>query len=91
MHKILGSILPNFSEKDLEKMKRGLDFIGINHYTSFYIKDCLFSVCERGPGNSRTEGLILRTALKDGNLIGESVRILHSSYNLNLGLQHFPN
>ncbi|KAE9452699.1 hypothetical protein C3L33_15403, partial [Rhododendron williamsianum] len=74
MHKILGSILPNFSEKDLEKMKRGLDFIGINHYTSFYIKDCLFSVCERGPGNSRTEGLILRTALKDGNLIGESVR-----------------
>lgn len=75
MHKILGSILPKFLEKDLQKMKRGSDFIGINHYTSFYIKDCLVSVCERGPGNSRTEGLILRTALKDENLIGESTAV----------------
>lgn len=79
MHKILGYILPKFLEKDLQKMKRGSDFIGINHYTSFYIKDCLVSVCERGPGNSRTEGLILRTALKDGNLIGKSVCILCQS------------
>lgn len=91
MHEILGSILPKFSDKDLEKMKSGLDFIGINHYTSFYIKECLFSVCERGPGNSRTEGLILRTALKDGNLIGESVCILRSPYNLKLGLHDVPN
>ncbi|XP_059661909.1 beta-glucosidase 46-like [Cornus florida] len=71
MSEILGSALPAFSKKDLDQLKKGVDFIGINHYTSFYIKDCMFSVCEYGPGVSRTEGYILRTAQKDGVYIGE--------------------
>ncbi|PSR98429.1 Beta-glucosidase [Actinidia chinensis var. chinensis] len=71
MQEILGSILPIFSKTDLEKMKRGLDFIGINHYTSFYVKDCIFSACNKGKGVSRTEGYALWTAMKDGVLIGE--------------------
>ncbi|GAY34157.1 hypothetical protein CUMW_009970 [Citrus unshiu] len=71
MYEILGSSLPSFSKYDLEKLKNGLDFIGINHYTSFYVKDCIFSVCEPGPGNSKTEGSILRTAKRNGVLIGE--------------------
>lgn len=73
MRDILGSLLPDFSKNDLEKLKNGVDFIGINHYTSFYIKDCIYSKCEQGPGITRTEGYTLRTALKDGVLIGESV------------------
>ncbi|KAK9267614.1 hypothetical protein L1049_010045 [Liquidambar formosana] len=75
MQKILGSILPVFLKNDLEKLKKGLDFIGINHYTSFYIKDCIFSVCEPGPGVTKTEGLILRTPQKDGVFIGESTAV----------------
>ncbi|KAA8515484.1 hypothetical protein F0562_018905 [Nyssa sinensis] len=75
MQRILGSILPVFSKYDLEKLKNGLDFIGINHYTSFYIKDCIFSVCEAGPGVTKTEGYILRTALKDGVPIGEPTAV----------------
>ncbi|KAH9748142.1 Beta-glucosidase 47 [Citrus sinensis] len=71
MYEILGSSLPSFSKNDLEKLKNGLDFIGINHYTSFYVKDCIFSVCEPGPGNCKTEGSILRTAKRNGVLIGE--------------------
>ncbi|XAR65624.1 Beta-glucosidase [Bertholletia excelsa] len=71
MREILGSSLPVFSKSDLVKLKQGVDFIGINHYTSFYIKDCMFSKCEQGPGVTRTEGYILRTALKVGVPIGE--------------------
>lgn len=73
MLEILGSTLPVFLKYDLARLKNGLDFIGINHYSSFFIKDCFFSVCKPGPGNSRTEGFILRTAEKNGIFIGEPV------------------
>ncbi|XP_039016436.1 beta-glucosidase 18-like [Hibiscus syriacus] len=74
MQEILGSNLPAFSNHEQEKLKRtGLDFIGINHYTSFYVRDCMFSVCEQGPGtgSSKTEGFALRTATKNGVSIGK--------------------
>ncbi|KAJ8761895.1 hypothetical protein K2173_005606 [Erythroxylum novogranatense] len=71
MRDILRSDLPVFSNNELKMLQNGLDFIGINHYSSFYIKDCLFASCEQGPGASRTEGFALRTPLKDGLLIGE--------------------
>lgn len=77
MHEILHSDLPTFSKHDLEKLKNGLDFIGINHYTSFYIKDCMFSPCEPGPGASKTEGFSFRTAQKNGIFIGEPVCDFH--------------
>lgn len=74
MQEILDSNLPSFSNHDQEKLNRtGLDFIGINHYTSFYSEDCMFSVCEQGPGNTKTEGFSLRTATKNGVFIGEPV------------------
>lgn len=73
MHELLGDDLPEFSMFDMEMLKNGLDFIGINHYTSFYSKDCMISPCEPGPGVSRTEGYALRTAQKDGIYIGEPV------------------
>lgn len=73
MQELLGADLPVFSKFDLEMLKNGLDFIGINHYTSYYSKDCMFSPCEPGPGASRTEGFALRTAQKDGVYIGEPV------------------
>ncbi|XVF87695.1 hypothetical protein PTKIN_Ptkin18bG0141200 [Pterospermum kingtungense] len=75
MQEILGSNLPVFSSHDQEKLKNGLDFIGINHYTSFYIRDCIFSVCEQGPGSSKTEGYALRTPHKDGVYIGEPTAV----------------
>ncbi|XP_077243553.1 beta-glucosidase 46-like [Tasmannia lanceolata] len=71
MQEILGSNLPSFSRNDLDKLQKGLDFIGINHYTSFYIKDCIFSVCESGMGSSKSEGLAQLNAQKDGIFIGE--------------------
>ncbi|TKY54030.1 Beta-glucosidase 46 [Spatholobus suberectus] len=71
MEMILGTILPKFSSNDQAKLRRGLDFIGINHYASYYVRDCISSVCESGQGVSTTEGLYQQTALKNGVPIGE--------------------
>lgn len=72
MKDILGPLLPEFSSSDLEILKDGLDFIGINHYNTFYAQDCLLSACESSVlGNTRVEGFVGRTLSKDGVLIGE--------------------
>ncbi|KAK9714923.1 hypothetical protein RND81_06G131000 [Saponaria officinalis] len=71
MQKILGSNLPKFSKKEKETLNKALDFIGINHYTSFFIQDCMFSSCEPGPGTSWSEGSVRRTQWKNDIPIGE--------------------
>lgn len=73
MEEILGLDLPRFSTRDQKKLKNGVDFIGINHYTSFYVKDCLYSACEPGWGSSKMEGFAFCTPMKEGVLIGEPV------------------
>ncbi|MBA0724072.1 hypothetical protein Golax_020782 [Gossypium laxum] len=74
MQDILGSILPEFSTTEKQKLKQGLDFIGINHYTSYYVQDCMFSACEPGPGTSKMEGYCAQSSQKNGTPIGEPVR-----------------
>ncbi|KAK7359745.1 hypothetical protein VNO77_01710 [Canavalia gladiata] len=71
MQEILGQDLPPFSRYDLDKLKSGLDFIGLNHYTSAYAKDCIFSACETGRGSSKTEGFVLISPQMNGLSIGE--------------------
>lgn len=71
MKKELGTALPKFSWKDTEKLKNGLDFIGINHYASYYARDCISSLCEPRDGGSRSEGSYSRTAQKNGVPMGE--------------------
>ncbi|KAJ4967907.1 hypothetical protein NE237_014608 [Protea cynaroides] len=46
MRKLLGSSLPTFSLEEKKKLENKLDFIGINHYTTLYAKDCMFSPCD---------------------------------------------
>ncbi|XP_059282884.1 beta-glucosidase 47-like [Lycium ferocissimum] len=69
MQQILGNNLPAFSRIDLKKLNNGLDFIGINHYTAAYIKDCLYSTCEHG--YSWSEGSYFRATEKDSVYIGK--------------------
>ncbi|KAL9270721.1 putative inactive beta-glucosidase 14 [Drosera capensis] len=71
MKGILGSTLPDFSKKEQKVLNKALDFIGINHYTSYYAKDCMFSKCERARGVTETEGLYQRNTRKNGVPIGE--------------------
>lgn len=78
MTNILGSTLPTFSENDLKDLKMGLDFIGINHYTSSYVQDCLYSPCEFSIGASRTEGFAKKIDSKNGKRIGEPVSHSHT-------------
>ncbi|KAJ4838707.1 Beta-glucosidase 46 [Turnera subulata] len=70
MSEILGSNLPLFSSNGKQKLKNGLDFIGVNHYTSYYVQDCISSVCEPGRGSSKTEGSCLQIQYKDGVPLG---------------------
>jgi beta-glucosidase len=39
MKKAAGSRLPNFSEAEKAMVKGSYDYIGLNHYTSSYIRD----------------------------------------------------
>ncbi|XP_013595838.1 PREDICTED: beta-glucosidase 47-like isoform X2 [Brassica oleracea var. oleracea] len=71
MKDILGEDLPEFTKDDLKSSKNGLDFIGINQYTSRYAKDCLHTACEPGQGGSRAEGFVYSNALKTGLPLGE--------------------
>ncbi|XP_057723018.1 beta-glucosidase 46-like [Arachis stenosperma] len=71
MEKILGPILPKFSSIEKEKLKRGVDFIGINHYSSYYVRDCSSPACQEQPRTSRTEGLYQQTAERNGVPLGE--------------------
>jgi beta-glucosidase len=74
MHKILGPNLPEFTLKQREKLRvTKLDFIGLNHYSTWYVKDCIFSSCELDPtvGDARVASLVER----DGVHIGKEVTI----------------
>lgn len=73
MRKILGSNLPEFTSEQKKKLKATrLDFIGLNHYTTLYLKDCIFSPCEVDPvdGDAR---VFSSSVSDDGVLIGEAV------------------
>lgn len=73
MRKILGPNLPEFTLKQKKKLQATkLDFIGLNHYTTLYLKDCIFSPCEVDPidGDAR---VVSSATGRDGVLIGEPV------------------
>ncbi|XP_043705390.1 beta-glucosidase 18-like [Telopea speciosissima] len=69
MREILGPLLPTFSLQEKEKLKNKLDFIGINHYTTLYAQDCLFSQCNSKP--SQEDAFVNPTGERDGRPIGD--------------------
>lgn len=76
MVNILGSALPRFSSNEMNSIKNyKSDFLGINHYTSYFIQDCLISACNSGSGNgaSKSEGFALKLDRKGNVSIGELV------------------
>ena len=72
MRKILGSDLPVFTSENRNLLlKTKLDFIGINHYSTMYVKDCILSQCVLN--SFEGNGLLATTGQKDGKLIGNPV------------------
>ncbi|KAL6903511.1 hypothetical protein ACP4OV_004324 [Aristida adscensionis] len=72
MREILGPNLPEFTLKQKKKLQATkLDFIGLNHYTAVYVKDCIFSPCRVDPMDG--DALVVGSAERDdGTLIGEA-------------------
>jgi beta-glucosidase len=72
MVNLLGSALPKFSSNEMNSlMSYKSDFLGINHYTSYFIQDCLITACNSGDGASKSEGLALKLDRKGNVSIGE--------------------
>jgi len=69
MRRLLGSRLPTFSPEERRKLGYKLDFIGINHYTTLYAMDCMFSSgCPLGQWTQNA--LAAGTGERDGVPIG---------------------
>lgn len=73
MREILGTNLPSFGEDEVELVKGSVDFLGINHYTSFYAIDCLHSTDCPPTENRAIRGFVGRTIDRDGVPIGDEV------------------
>lgn len=74
MRNILGNQLPSFTPKEKSLIKGSLDFIGLNHYSTLYVKDCSFSACALG-GNHAIRGFLETTGFRDGIPIGDLVHV----------------
>lgn len=72
MRHYLGSALPRFSDRDRKLIKGSLDFIGLNHYSALYVKDCIYSACSMG-GDRPIRGFLIKLTERDGVPIGEPV------------------
>ncbi|KAH0654697.1 hypothetical protein KY289_032375 [Solanum tuberosum] len=81
MRQYHGRKLPRFSYEEKLLIKNSMDFIGINHYSTLFVKDCLHSNCtcmhENNPTCSHGEnhailGFLLTSGQnKDGEFIGD--------------------
>ncbi|CAM0903812.1 unnamed protein product [Alopecurus aequalis] len=69
MRELLSSNLPEFTPAEKRLLQNKVDFIGINHYTAIYAKDCISTPCDLKTyeGNA----LVLATGERDGVLIGK--------------------
>lgn len=57
---------------ETESVKGSIDFIGLNHYTTLYSEDCIYSNCTEG-GDHAIKGYQQTKPDRDGILIGEPV------------------
>ncbi|XP_066348367.1 probable inactive beta-glucosidase 14 isoform X2 [Miscanthus floridulus] len=70
MRQILGPNLPKFTEGEKQLLRNKIDFIGINHYDTFYVKDCIYSLCDLDLYT--VEALVFESAERNGIPIGKS-------------------
>ncbi|XP_071730161.1 probable inactive beta-glucosidase 14 [Rutidosis leptorrhynchoides] len=70
IQKYVGSELPSFSLEEKNFMKSSIDFIGLNHYSTIYVKDCTNSSCS-ATANRAITGFVDTVGERDGVPIGE--------------------
>lgn len=72
MRECPGLELPRFSHNEKQLLRGSIDFIGFNHYSTLYVKDCIHSACPLG-GDHAIRGFLITTGYRDGVPIGEPV------------------
>lgn len=77
MRQCHGLALPKFSANEKRLLRGSIDFIGVNHYSTLYVKDCINSTCPSG-GDRPIRGFLNTTSYRDGVPIGEPVYYLIS-------------
>jgi beta-glucosidase len=83
MRQILGSRLLKFTQAEKQLLRNQIDFIGINHYKTLYVKDCIFSPCDMDTYNG--DALVFELAERNGIPIGKPVK-----YDTVLCTEKFP-
>nr|XP_043627485.1 beta-glucosidase 18-like [Erigeron canadensis] len=74
MRQYLGNQLPRFSIAESTFMKNSVDFIGVNHYSTLYAKDCIYSSCSE-TANRPIRGFVDALYERDGVPIGDPTGI----------------
>lgn len=76
MHQILGTNLPKFTEGEKQLLKNQIDFVGINHYKTLYVKDCIFSPCDLDTYTG--DALVSASAERNGIPIGKPTPVANN-------------
>ncbi|PIA30694.1 hypothetical protein AQUCO_05400061v1 [Aquilegia coerulea] len=71
MRQYLGDQLPTFSPEEVNIVKGSIDYIGFNHYSTLYAKDCIQSSCDSGSSRA-IQGYVYITGERNGTLIGDT-------------------
>ncbi|KAM0916604.1 hypothetical protein ACQ4PT_009977 [Festuca glaucescens] len=84
MREMLSSDLPMFTPEEIMLLQNKVDFIGVNHYTTLYAKDCISSPCDLNTyeGNA----LVFATDEIDGVPIGKPTA-LPGNYDVPEGME----
>ncbi|KAJ7548006.1 hypothetical protein O6H91_08G113200 [Diphasiastrum complanatum] len=72
MQKLVGHRLPKFTKEQIRVVKGSIDFIGLNHYSTSYVK-ALPKPAQGSPTGYPTDSQTLQTAYKNGVAIGSQV------------------
>lgn len=67
-----GLEMPSFSSREKQLLKGSIDFIGINHYSTLYAKDCIHSACS-SDCDRPVRGFACTAGERDGVPIGQPV------------------
>ncbi|VAH34634.1 unnamed protein product [Triticum turgidum subsp. durum] len=84
MREMLSSNLPKFTSEEKRLLQNKADFIGVNHYTAIYAKDCVSSPCDLKSyeGNA----LVQAVGERDGVAIGRPTAF-HGYYDVPEGME----
>ncbi|KAK1416006.1 hypothetical protein QVD17_31794 [Tagetes erecta] len=71
MRQIIGDRLPRFSKSQIHLLKGSLDFVGVNHYTTWYALHNKPSIIGTFVNDSNADSRSILLPFKDGKAIGE--------------------